>query len=251
MGETRIIGIVSGKGGVGKTTVAINLASAFLEFKKQAVIVDADVEMCGASLQLGMYNFPITLANVLNNKMSIFEAVYTHRSGIELIPTSFFSGQIPQLSLSDILSNPNLGDIILIDSPPGISGRANEILTSCKEIIPVVTPDIVSLTDTIKLIHLAKNFNVKPSGIIVNRYSEKIKNQTSLEEIEKTFELPLLGVIPEDELIRISVNERVPAFYLNPNSKVSQAFRKTAAEILGIPFEPKRPLLGKFFLGFK
>jgi septum site-determining protein MinD len=182
--------------------------------------------------------------------MSIFEAVYTHRSGIKLIPTSFFSEQPPQLSLSEILSNPNLGDIILIDSPPGISGRVSEILNSCKEIILVVTPDIVSLTDAIKLIHVAKNFNVKPLGIIVNRYSEKIKNQTSLEEIEKTFEIPLLGTIPEDDLIRISVNERVPAFYLNPNSKVSQAFRKIAAEILGIPFDQKRSLWSNFF-GFK
>jgi septum site-determining protein MinD len=247
MEEVRVIGIVSGKGGVGKTTVAINLASAMLEFKKRAVVLDADFAMCGASLQLGMYDFPITLNDVLEKSMSIFDAVYTHASGIKLIPASFFSEPPSQPFVSSLLSNPNLGDIIIIDFPPGLEKGLAEIIKSCKEVIAVVVPDIVSITNALKVVRFAKELGVQVSGVIVNRYSEKVKNQTGLDEIRKIFELPILGVIPEDNLIRQSINERMPAFYLNPNSKVSQAFKKIAAEILGMPFEPKRSLLSSFF----
>jgi cell division ATPase MinD len=250
--EKRIIGIVSGKGGVGKTTVTINLASALLSFGRNALVVDADLRMCGASLQLGMYNYPITLNEVLNESMSIYDAIYTHRSGLKVIPASFFSEPASYLSLRKAFSDLELENVILlVDSPPGVEENAIEVIKLCEEIIPVVTPDLPSVADTIKVVDLAKDNGISPLGVIVNRYSNRIKNQTSLNEIKEAFEAPILGVIYEDELIRKSINERVPAFYLNPNSKNSLTFKEIAAKIIGIDFKPKVSILGKLFLFFR
>jgi cell division ATPase MinD len=250
--EKRIIGIVSGKGGVGKTTVTINLASALLSFGRNALVVDADLKMCGASLQLGMYNYPITLNEVLNESMSIYDAIYTHRSGLKVIPASFFSEPASYLSLRKAFSDLELENVILlVDSPPGVEENAIEVIKLCKEIIPVVTPDLPSVADTIKVVDLAKDNGISPLGVIVNRYSNRIKNQTSLNEIKEAFEAPILGVIYEDELIRKSINERVPAFYLNPNSKNSLTFKEIAAKIIGIDFKPKVSILGKLFPFFR
>jgi cell division ATPase MinD len=250
--EKRIIGIVSGKGGVGKTTVTINLASALLSFGRNALVVDADLKMCGASLQLGMYNYPITLNEVLNENMNIYDSIYTHRSGLKVIPASFFSEPASYLSLQKVFSDLELEDtILLVDSPPGIEENSIEVLKLCREIIPVVTPELPSVADTIKVVNFAKDNGINPIGVIVNRYSKKIKNQMSLDEIKEAFEIPILGVIYEDELIRRSINERVPAFYLNPNSKNSLAFKEIAAKILGIDFKPKISILDRFFSLFK
>lgn len=244
----RTIGIVSGKGGVGKTTVAINLASALMSFDVSAIVVDADIKMCGASLHLNMYNYPITLNNVLKENMNIFDAIYTHTSGIKVVPSSLFSEQVSLEALPKILSNPNLeNNIIILDSPPGIGDDLIPVLNSCKEIIPIVTPDIPSVADTVKIVDFAEELGVRSSGIVVNRYIKGMKNQLRVEEIEEIFEVPILGVIMEDEEIRRSVNERTTSFFLNPNSKSSLTFKQIAAKILGYPYRQKEGFLRRLF----
>jgi septum site-determining protein MinD len=242
----RIIGIVSGKGGVGKTTVALNLAMALNDFGKSTIVVDADLTMCGASLQLGLYNSQLNLNEALINDINILDTIYIHKSGIKIIPSSFFIEPSSYISLSKIFSNLEIEDNLLIDSPPGVDENAVEVLKACEEVIIVVTPDIQSVSSGLKVSNLAENLGIKQTGVIVNKYSKNIKNQLTANEIKEVFGLPVLGVIEEDELIRKSVNERVPAFYLNPNSKNSLTFKEIAAKILEIPYERKVSIFDKF-----
>lgn len=244
----RVIGIVSGKGGVGKTTVAINISSALLKFGAEPILVDADIKMCGASLQLNMSNYPITLSEILRENMSIFDAIYTHISGIKIVPCSFFNEPVSLSQLQKIFSNPYLSDkIVIVDSPPGIDQPIVEILSSCNEAILVVTPEITSLAGSLKVLKLIRELNVKPLGVVVNRYLKGLKSQTSIEEIKEAFDLPILGIVPEDENIRRSVNERLPSFFLNPNCVSSLSFEEIGAKLLGIPYQPKKSFLKKFF----
>ncbi|MEM7825821.1 MAG: P-loop NTPase [Candidatus Aenigmatarchaeota archaeon] len=217
---SKAVGIISGKGGVGKTVVTINLAAALMSFGKDVIAIDADIKMSGLGLQLGMYYFPATLNDVLNNNIDILNAVY-------------------------------INSLVLVDSPPGLDLHTLEVIKSCKEVIIVTLPELPSVVDAIKTIEVCKEVGTKPIGIIVNRY-RKEKEQLNYKEIESSCELPVLGVIPEDKNIRKSIHKQTPAVLLNPYSPSSIEFKKVAARLLG--FKYSAPFFHKvrgFFWGLR
>ena len=201
--KIRTIGIVSGKGGVGKTISTLNLAGALLDFKRDVIAVDADVKMAGLGLQLGMYNFPKTLNNIVKNNGNILEALHIHSTGLRIIPASLNPENIDLSNLYNLFQN-FLTDnsIVLIDSPPGLENNSIQVLKSCKEIIIVTMPEFQSLTNSIKVIDKAKELGVSPLGIIVNRYVNCRTHREMVKQIESICELPVLGVIPEDRSIQ-------------------------------------------------
>ena len=84
----KTIGIVSGKGGVGKTTFVTNVGLSLIELEKDVVVVDADLSTSNLGLQLGFYQFPIGLQDVLEGNVPITNAIYTHPSGLKIIPAT-------------------------------------------------------------------------------------------------------------------------------------------------------------------
>jgi septum site-determining protein MinD len=249
----RTIGIVSGKGGVGKTVVTINLISALMEFGKNAIAVDADIKMSCLGLQLGMYYFPVTLNDVLKNNTNILNAVYIHSSGIRIIPASLSIDSVDLLKLPETLYSPYFeNSFLLIDSPPGLETNTNQVLKACSEAIIVTLPEIPTITDVIKMIDACKEAGTKPIGIIVNRYRKGEAGQINFKEIESVCELPVLGVIPEDKNIRKSIHKKMPVVFFNPYSSSSVAFKKIAAKILGFNYNPSAfSHVKKLFWGLK
>ena len=237
--RTRAIGIVSGKGGVGKTVVTINLSAALMNFGKKVIAVDADIKMSGLGLQLGMYYFPTTLNDVIKENANVLSALYIHPTGLRIIPASLSLDPIENLDLSKILNSEYFENcLFLVDSPPGLEKNTYQILNSCDEVIFVTLPEIPAVADIIKIMEACKETRAKPLGIIVNRYNKKDKSQVRPEEIESACNLQVLGTIPEDKTIRKSIFERVPAVFLNPYSSSSIAFKKIAAKILGFNYSP-------------
>lgn len=233
----RTIGIISGKGGVGKTVVTINLAAALMEFGKNVIAVDADIKMSGLGLQLGMYYFPVTLNDVLKNSADILNAIYIHPSGIRIIPASLSIDQVDISNLDKALISPYFNNsLLLIDSPPGLEANVLQILKACSEAIIVTLPEIPSIADAIKTIEICKEIGTRPIGIIVNRYRKGDKKQINYKEIESVCELPILGVIPEDKTVRESIYKQMPAVLLNPYSSSSIEFKKIAAKLLGFNY---------------
>ena len=237
----RIIGIVSGKGGVGKTTVTINLAAALMQFSKNVIAVDTDLRMSGLGLQLGMYNFPVTLNDVLKNKTNLLEALYIHSSGLRIIPASLCIEDIDTSELKNIFEDQFLeNSIVLVDTPPGLGKQMIEILQACEEIILVITPEFPAIADAMKLISAIEKTGSRPIGIIVNNYRKGDADQITVKEIEFACNLPVIGVISEDKHIRKSIFRRVPNVFLNPNSSSSIAFKKIAADLTGLKYNPPR-----------
>ena len=85
---SKLIVITSGKGGVGKTTTAINLAAAINYFKKDVLIIDGNLTTPNVGLHLGSPEVPVNLNHVLLEKADPIEAVYEHESGIKIVPSS-------------------------------------------------------------------------------------------------------------------------------------------------------------------
>src|SRR3989338_7084947 len=94
MKPPRIISIMSGKGGVGKTVSAINLALALRELKKDAVVIDADITTANIGIQLGFRKFPISLQDIIRKNMRLSSAVNMHKSGLKVIPASISLNKI-------------------------------------------------------------------------------------------------------------------------------------------------------------
>ena len=203
---SRVIGIVSGKGGVGKTTTTINLSAALMEFKKNVIAIDSDIKMSGLGLQLGMYYFPTTLNDVLMNRGNIYEALYIHSSGLRIIPSSLPIENVKISVLKEILSDSLFeNNIVLVDAPPGLDENVLSIIEACPELLIVTTPEIPAISDAMKIISISNKTNSKPIGVIVNRYSKRDPNQVSIREIELACDLPVIGIIPEDRTIRKSI----------------------------------------------
>jgi len=249
----RTIAIISGKGGVGKTIVTANLSAALMQFKKNVIALDADIKMSGLGLQLGMYYFPVTLSDVLMQKANIFEAVYIHPSGLRIIPASLCAQDVRVSRLKDILNDQFLdGNIVLVDSPPGLEKNTLSILKACKELLIVTIPEIPAIADVMKTIVAAKKAGAKPIGIIVNRYKRSEKNQISVKEIESACNVPVIGIIPEDKTIQKSIFKRVPAVFLDQYSASTIEFKKIAANLIEEKYLPPKFLSFKrFFRGLK
>ena len=248
--ERRIIGIVSGKGGVGKTTTTVNVSAALMELKKNVVAIDSDIKMSGLGLQLGMYYFPFTLNDVLMNRGKLFEALYIHPSGLRIIPASLYIENVGLHRLKTVLEDPFLdNNIVLIDAPPGLENNTLCILKACPEIVIVTTPEIPSITDAMKTILMARKTKNKILGIIINMHKKRDSNQISVKEIESSCGLPVIGIVPLDGNIKKSLFKRTPAVFLNSYSPATIAYKKIAASLVGETYTPPKNLFLKTIFG--
>jgi cell division ATPase MinD len=233
-----IIGVFSGKGGVGKTTVTVNLATAFSKFNKNVVAIDTDIKMTGLGLQLGMYQFQATLNDVLLSQKNIHEALYIHPSGIRIIPAALYQQDVNTEKIKQVLSSSFFRNtFVFVDSPPGLERNATDVLKACPSGILVVTPDTPSIVDGAKIVSEMREANCQALGAVVNMYIRNDKSQLSLSEIESFLDIPILGCVPYDKEVRRSVFHRTSAIAHNPYSPASIEFNKIATKLLGLNYE--------------
>ena len=94
---SKIIVITSGKGGVGKTTTAINLGAAINDFGKDALVIDANLTTPNVGIHLNSPEVPVSLNNILSKDADVFEAVYEHESGLKIIPSSLSINELKKI----------------------------------------------------------------------------------------------------------------------------------------------------------
>lgn len=236
----KIIGIVSGKGGVGKTTFVSNVGLALKSIGKDVVVVDADLSTANLGLQLGFYQFPLGIQDALEGNINIINAIYTHPSGLKVIPASislsYLSKSPTPYRLKSLLSD--LSGIILIDSPPGLREDAMLVLKAVDEIIVVTNPEIPAVTDALKVIKVARDMGKEPIGIIVNRVRDKY--ELSVQEIEDMCDLKVIGQIPEDKNVKKSLFEKNPVVSQKPHSSAAIAYNRIAHALIGQEYKVPR-----------
>ena len=235
----KIIGIASGKGGVGKTTTAINLSAALKELDIPNIIIDANLSNANLSLQLGFQYIPVTLQDVLSGSIDITQAIRIHPTGLRIIPASISLDQ-PQITLETLKKHiKKLKQTTILDFPPGIGEDVRKLIKMSDEIIIVTNPEITAVTDALKTIELARREKKVVLGIVLNRV-KKDKYELSKHEIESLCEIPVIAEIPEDKNIRKANFFHLPVIYYNPYSKASIAYFKLASMITGKRFELPR-----------
>ncbi|MFQ6020699.1 MAG: cell division ATPase MinD [Candidatus Aenigmatarchaeota archaeon] len=248
---TNIIGIASGKGGVGKTTVVVNLAAALLELENKVCIVDGNVTTSNLGLHLGLTEYPATIHDVLKGKIKMIDAVFIHPSRLHVVPGSLSLADARGVSIKafkkKIKELTKHYDYIIIDTAPGLEDKAVKILESCDNLLIVTTPELPAIADAIKVIELAQKKKINIVGIVVNRFRGK-SFEIRPEEIKILYKIPIVSIIPEDINVAKSIGMQIPVVMMNPNSPASLEFMRIAEQICGY----RRPVnlltkLKKFF----
>lgn len=239
---TRFIAIASAKGGVGKTTVALNLANALINFGYEVVLVDSNLLTPNISVHLGMPKLKVTLHDALKGKKHITETAYLHPSGLRIIPSDFSLYNVDDLNIDRLHETlkglKDTAELIVLDTPAGLARETLHVLRSCHDLIAVTTPDILAVGDTLKTIRLAESYGVNILGVIINKTTGK-KHELSEKNIETILEKPILGVIPYHVDIEKSLHLRNPLLYTHPDSEASVSFKKIAAKLIGQSYEKK------------
>ncbi len=221
---TRTIGIISGKGGVGKTTIVANLGAALAHrFKKNVTIVDCNLTASHLSILLGMDYHPVTLNHVLRKEKHINEAIYDHPSGMKIIPASL---QLKELIKAD------LSKIIFLDSSPGLGKEAVAAIKASDEIIFVTKPDIMSISDVIRSKEFISKIKKKPIGIVLNMVTRS-GHELTQKEVEIITDLPVIAIIPHDKNVLKSLAKKIPVVLHKPRTGASKELRKLAGFIIG------------------
>ncbi|MEM5879548.1 MAG: cell division ATPase MinD [Candidatus Aenigmatarchaeota archaeon] len=248
----RIIGIVSGKGGVGKTTLVANLAFALSKLGKKVAVVDCNITTSHLGFLFDFQFYPKSLNDVLAGRSSIEEATF-FKEGISVIPASLKVEDLVGVeieNLKEVIKSIE-ADFILLDSAPGLGKEALSVLTAAQEILFVAIPYLNSVIDVAKCEKVARSFDLTPLGIALNMvkgYPHELKK----EEIEEIVKLPVIAEIPYDEEVGIALSFGKPVLYFNPYSPSSLEFKRLASKIAGEEIEEKKPSkFSKLLLSFR
>ena len=234
----KVVGIVSLKGGVGKTSSVVALGAALSNLGKSVLLIDGNLSAPNLGLHLDLIEPEKTLHHVLNDEVPISDAIY-ESNGFDVIPSSVFnSGEVSPLKLkSKLRSLKDKYDIILIDSSPSLDSETLAVMLASDEILVVTTPDYSTLSMTLKASNLAKKRGTPITGLILNKVYNK-NFELSLDDIEKTSSVPVMAVVPHDSNIMKSQSRFVPSVYYSPRSKGSHEYMKLAALLSGEKYRP-------------
>lgn len=228
---TRVIGIVSGKGGVGKSTVAVNLALALRSFKKSVTLVDCNLSTPHLSYYLGATDYTGTINDVLRDRMDVNSALYNY-NGIKYLPASAKFEDLIGVELAKFkkhLSKIEKGnDFVILDAAPGLGKEALFVMDASKEILFVTSPFIPMVSDVIRCKEVLKQFGEKKMSVLLNMVTYGT-HELKKNVVEELTGLPVLGEIPHDKNIMQSLIMRYPLLEYKPDSMSGINFMRIAS----------------------
>ena len=224
----RVITVTSGKGGVGKSNMSINLAIQFRKMGKRVIILDADFGLANIEIMFGAIP-----------KHNLCDLVYEGKSISDIITwgpmeVGFISGgsgiagmsNLGKDALTCIIQNlaelDALTDIIIVDTGAGISDSVLEFLVASGEVLLVTTPEPTSIKDFTKVMMVANRVsNIKEGQVLFDKLNAVV---TRYLKIPMTY----MGCVPQDPQVMQAVMQQVPVSIQNPGAKASQAYQRIA-----------------------
>jgi flagellar biosynthesis protein FlhG len=240
----RIVTITSGKGGVGKTNISVNLALELARRGFRTCLFDADMGLANINILLGLYPEK-TLADVISGDKRISDIIIRNYQGVDIVPGSSGISKLAALDSQQIepviaaLSQLDHYDFLLFDTS---AGAGNDVTTFCRaasEMLLIITPEPTSLTDAYALLKIlsSKGFN-KPVRVVINlaRHLQhaKIPYQSLSQTVSKHLPIVVsaLGFITQDSHVTEAVRLQKPFLSLYPKSMASTCIQKIADRLI-------------------
>ncbi len=250
----RVITVTSGKGGVGKSNVSINLAVEFKRMGKRVIIFDADFGLANIEVMFGTIP-KNNLADLIYQGKSIKDVITwgpmdvgfisggSGIAGLTNLGREYINYLVQQLSELDTIA-----DVIIIDTGAGISDSVMEFLIASGEVILVTTPEPTSITDSYSLLKALKRnsrFSEDSSTIkvISNKVSTSEEGKLLFSKLNAVVQrylhlnIEYLGCIPQDTELSDAVMQQSPICISNQNAKSAKAFKDIAMTLMDIPHE--------------
>ncbi|MBS3160053.1 AAA family ATPase [Candidatus Woesearchaeota archaeon] len=235
MKQAKIIGIVSYKGGVGKTTFTTNLAIVLTqEYKKNVLVVDGSIGCPTLGLHFGYQEPDRTLQDCLNSKfLTIKDIIYEHKSGLHLIAASHSKKVQSFGSFKPMIrSLRRYYDFILIDSSPIIGEETYAVMKASDFLFVVTNTDHVSLGSSMRTIKSALNKGINIKGVILNKVLNK-RFELDFATIEDATKLPILLSINYDMDFIKALGEGMPLGLYNPRNSEIKKHKQLASALCG------------------
>jgi septum site-determining protein MinD len=224
--------VAGGKGGVGKTTTAINIGAALQENGHETVVVDADLGMANLGKMLDI-PYDTSIHDVLAGTATVKQGLTDTEGGLAVLPgeaTLEAFAEADPAKLRDVLQTLRADhDVVLVDTGGGLSHEMTVPLGLADGILFVTTPNHVAVDDTLKTADLARRVDGEVIGTLINRVSP----ETNVPDIPEQFDMPLLGAIPSDT----KATEREPLVHHSPDTRAAEAYRRLTASLERVYFE--------------
>lgn len=244
--RARVIAVASGKGGVGKTNLSVNLAASLAALGKKVILVDVDIGLANADVICGVQP-SLHLGDVLSGEVQPLQALTRVPGGFYLLPGMAGVRHLSDLEKTErdflIRSFRDLeahADFILIDTAAGISRNVVQIASAADEVIVVTTPEPTAITDgyaIVKAISRQKGFGrVRLVVNLANHRAEAARVCERIRTVSRRFlriEVDCLGYVLFDDQVRAAVRQQRPFFLEYRRSPASDCVQALAERILG------------------
>jgi flagellar biosynthesis protein FlhG len=260
-GPVQVIAVTGGKGGVGKTSVAVNLATALATTGRRVMLLDGDLGLANVDVFLGL-SPRHTMAHVLSGERSLEEIILESPHGVQVVPGASGVADLANLSAAGHLSLvqafsslSNRVDIMIVDTSAGISHSVVQFSQASQHVLLVVCDEPASMTDAYALVKvLSRNHNVTRFRVLANMVRSPGDGEILFEKLQRVTSkfldvtLDYVGEIPEDPYLRRAIREQRPVVGAFPSSPSTRAFKKLAlkADKWPVPEGPRGNL--EFFV---
>ena len=250
----QVVAVTGGKGGVGKSTIAINLAAGYAALGRRTLLLDGDLGLANVDVLLGLTP-RYTLAHVLSGERSLQEILLDAPQGFQIVPGASGVARLANLTQQEHLGlvrafssiAPRL-DVLIVDTPAGISPAVLQLAQAAQTVLLVVCDEPASLTDAYALAKvLSRQHGVKRFRVLANMVRDSVAGRrlfNTLERVTARFldvTLEYAGDVPDDPWVRRSVREQRPVVDAYPSSPASRALKELAlrADSWPVPAGPR------------
>lgn len=237
----RVIAVASGKGGVGKTNVSVNLALAMVAEGKKVMLLDADLGLANVDIMLGLrpeYN----LSHVIDGERTLEEIIVDGPGGLQIVPASSGTQNMAELTPTQhagmIQAFSEVGhdlDVLIVDTAAGIANSVVSFSRAAQEVVIVVCDEPTSITDAYALIKIMnRDYGIQRFRVLSNMAHSMQEGRELFHKMVKVTDkfldvtLDFMGTVPYDEYLRKALQKQKAVIEAYPRSKSAMAFKNLA-----------------------
>jgi flagellar biosynthesis protein FlhG len=237
----QVVAVTGGKGGTGKTSIAVNLATALAQMGRRVMLLDGDLGLANCDVLLGLTP-RYTLEHVLNGERALAEVILETRSGVRVVPAASGVARMASMSVAEQTgivqafgALPGPLHALIVDTAAGIGESVLQFCQAAQQVLVVLRDEPTSFTDTYALIKvLSRDRGVRHFHVVTNLTRQAEEGQIAFRRLQRVTDryldvvLDHVGDIPEDLALQKAVQAQRPAMEAFPTCPAARAFKALA-----------------------